>query len=535
VSTGKVWLVGAGPGDPAFLTLRGREVLDRAETVVYDRLVSEEILLTLPLKARLINAGKAPHAHPLPQEEINRILIEEARKGKRVVRLKGGDPFLFGRGGEELLALAEAGIPAEAVPGVSSALAVPAGAGIPVTHRGLSSALHIISWHGREDGPPDPEVLRGLAAAGGTLVILMGGAALGEISPHLIRAGFSPDTQAAVIAGGTTPRQRVFCTVLSALQEAGPEHTGRPASPGGAPVLVVIGPVCSLGSQILVNRLSAEEPADPTLPLRGSRIVVTRPEPNNAETCAAIRARGGAPIPFPCITIRPLAGWESSWRETLAASRWLVFTSAWGVTCFFNGFLGSGGDLRFFAGRKFAAIGPATAKALTERGFIPDCIPPVFNGTRLGLALAGRVFPGEEALLVRAKAHEKGLDRVLTEKGIPFRELAVYETLPADGGSIALNVIGEGRFDFVLFFSPSAVPVFAAACPGRDVKALCIGTAAAARAKEFGMEAYTATEASFEGLCCLAAELLNGRSGKQHGQQVTEGGALDGIGQTNLP
>jgi uroporphyrinogen III methyltransferase/synthase len=301
----------------------------------------------------------------------------------------------------------------------------------------------------------------------------------------------------------------VFRTVLGSLKEAEPEKNGRPVPAGGAPVLVVIGPVCSLGSSIPVNRLGAEEPVEPALSLTGSRIVVTRPEPNNAETCAAIRARGGFPIPFPCITIRPLAEWESSWRETLAASRWLVFTSASGVNCFFNGFLRSGGDLRFFAGRQFAVIGPATGSALAERGFIPDCIPPVFNGTRLGLALAGWLSPGEKPLLIRARVNEKGLDRVLREKGIPFRELAVYETLPAKGSSIVLNVIAKGRFDFVLFSSPSAVPVFAAACPGQNVKALCIGTVTAARAKEFGMEAHTSTEATLEGLYRLAAELIS--------------------------
>ncbi|MDR2757955.1 MAG: uroporphyrinogen-III C-methyltransferase [Spirochaetaceae bacterium] len=506
--TGKVWLIGAGPGDPAFLTLRGRELLDRAETVVYDRLVSEEILLTLPPEARLIKAGKAPQHHPLPQEEINRILIEEVRQGRRVVRLKGGDPFLFGRAGEELLALTEAGIPVEAVPGISSALAVPAGAGIPVTHRGLSSALHIISWHGREDGPPEPEVLRGLASAEGTLVILMGGSALGEISRRLIREGFSPDAPAAVIAGGTTPRQRVFRTILGSLENTEPEKEDEPGSPGRAPVLVVIGPVCSLAYKIPVERLHAEEAAEPDL--RGARIVVTRPEPYNAETCDKIRALGGRAIPFPCIRIRPLSDWGSAWRKISGSGQWLVFTSASGVNCFFNGFLGSGGDLRFFADRKFAVIGPATAKALAGRGFIPDCMPPVFNGTELGLALAERMSPGEEALLIRSRINEKGLDGVLRERAIPFRDLTVYETLPAQGKPMALDIIGQGRFDFVFFSSPSAVPVFAAACPGQRVKALCIGAATAARAAEFGLEAHTPAEAGSEGLCRLAAELFSG-------------------------
>jgi uroporphyrinogen III methyltransferase/synthase len=337
----------------------------------------------------------------------------------------------------------------------------------------------------------------------------MGGSALGEISHHLIREGFAPEAPAAVIAGGTTPRQRVFRTVLSDLGKAEPEENAGPGSPGRIPVLVVIGPVCSLAYKIPVDRLYAEDPAEPAGSLRGARIVVTRPEPQNAETCDKIRSLGGIPIPFPCVRIRPLSGGGSSWRKALGPSHWLVFTSASGVNCFFNEFLSSGGDLRFFAGRKFAVIGPATAEALAGRGFIPDCMPPVFNGPQLALALIEGMSPGEEALLIRSQVNEKGLDRILKEKAIPLRELAVYETLPAEGSPIARGLIREGRFDFVCFSSPSAVPVFAAACSGQGVKALCIGAATAARAEEFGLEAYTSAEASSEGLCRLAAALIS--------------------------
>jgi uroporphyrinogen III methyltransferase/synthase len=189
-----------------------------------------------------------------------------------------------------------------------------------------------------------------------------------------------------------------------------------------------------------------------------------------------------------------------------------VFTSASGVNCFFDEFLHSGGDLRFFAGRQFAVIGPATAKALAARGFIPDCMPPVFNGTRLGLALAERISPGEEALLIRSQVSEKGLDKILKERAIPFRERAVYETLPLQGASPAPDIIAQGRFDFVLFASPSAAPVFAAACSAPGRKALCIGAATAARAEEFGMAAYTPVEASTQGICRLAADLISRQS-----------------------
>ncbi|MDR3284039.1 MAG: uroporphyrinogen-III C-methyltransferase [Treponema sp.] len=506
---GKVSLVGAGPGDAGLLTLTGREILDAADTVVYDRLVSEEILLTIPPHAHLINAGKAPNNHPLPQGEINRILIEEAQKSNRVVRLKGGDPFLFGRGWEELCALAEAGIPVEAVPGISSVLAVPAGAGIPVTHRGASGALHVISWHSAaQETGPSPEALRGLAAAGGTLVILMGGGALEAISRRLMEAGFLPETPAAVIIEGTTPRQRVIRTLLQELGNVIIPSVDSPA-PSKSPVLTIVGAVCALST--------ATADAQGKGALQGKRIVVTRPEPKNAETCNEIRALGGVPIPFPCITLRPLPpeAWSPGWREAMTACTWLVFSSAQGADSFFTGFLAEGGDFRSFAGHKFAGTGPSVAEALTRRGFIPDCIPSVFCGEQLGRALAEQVTTGEELLLIQAKHREGGLQKILTEKNIPFRELAVYETLPAEGSPIARRIIEENHFDTVLFASPSAVSAFARAfslpgtrnsAPG-PITALCIGESTAKRARAFGMTAHSAREASMTALYRLAADI----------------------------
>jgi uroporphyrinogen III methyltransferase/synthase len=228
--------------------------------------------------------------------------------------------------------------------------------------------------------------------------------------------------------------------------------------------------------------------------------VVTRPEPKNTEACAEIRARGGTPLPFPCVKIRPLPPeeWAPGWLETIADSRWLVFTSAHGVTSFITGFLASGGDLRLFGKHKFAVIGPATAKALTLRGFVPDCMPLLFTGERLGEVLTEQIARGEKVLLVRALRNAEGLSEVLNKKAVPFRELAVYETIPVEGSPIVRRIISEGRFDSVLFASPSAVSAFAAAfslpnspaiVPEKlPIKALCIGESAAARARNFGME-----------------------------------------------
>jgi uroporphyrinogen III methyltransferase/synthase len=493
---GKVWLVGAGPGDAGLLTLKGKTVLDAADTVVHDRLVSEEILLAIPPEARLIDAGKSSGHHPVPQEEINRILIEEARSGRKVVRLKGGDPFLFGRGGEEVLELAAAGIPFEVVPGVSSALAVPASAGIPVTHRGLSAALHVITWHGK-DGGPRQEDLERLAALEGTLVILMGAAALADIGERLVRAGFPPDIPSAVIENGTTPSQRLRVVPLARLGEAPPPEPA--ASP--PPALVVVGGVCAFPA-----RLSGGVQAEP---LAGRRIVVTSPEPRNGELCRRVRALGGEAVPFPCLKTIPLTG-DPSFKEA-GQYGWLVFTSAAGVEIFFDGYLRSGGDFRSLSNCRFAAVGPATAEALTKRGFIPDFIPASHNGHSLGLGLAEKMSGGGAALLIRSRQAAPGLPQALAEGGVPFRELAVYETVPAEGGKAARNIIEAGMFDLVFFTSPSAVSAFIETFPRLslpNIRALCIGETTAFRAREFGMEVHTAEEAGNEAMCRLAGELM---------------------------
>ncbi|GHT55989.1 uroporphyrinogen III methyltransferase [Spirochaetia bacterium] len=483
---GKVFLIGAGPGDPGLLTLKGKAILDAADTVVYDRLAPEELLLDLASHVRLIDAGKIPGNHPIPQEEINRILIDEARQGRKVVRLKGGDPFLFGRGGEELLALAAAGIPFEAVPGISSAIAVPAAAGIPVTHRGISSSLHILTWHTQNGAVPPPETLEAINRTKGTLVILMGGSALREIGAALLRAGFAPDTPAAIIADGTGKRQRVRRLCLQELMEVAPEMV-----PGTTPVLVAVGAVCALADTLgaeLAPIRAALSPAG--LSLAGLRIVVTRPEPQNAETCQKIRAMGGIAIPFPCIKRVPAKLPPEAFEEA-AQYQWLVFTSAAGVEIFFEGYLHSGGDLRKFGSCRFAAVGPATADALAKQGFIADYVPEVHNGRSLGQGLAERVKPHEKVLLLRSREAHPEMSQILTEQNISFKEMAVYETIHTEGNAYARKLIEAGLFDFVYFSSGQGVTGFKVAFPDLDmrgIQAICFGESAASRARELGMK-----------------------------------------------
>jgi uroporphyrinogen III methyltransferase/synthase len=499
---GKVWLVGAGPGDPGLFTLKGKAILEAADVVVYDRLVSEEILFDVPPRALLVPVGKSSGSHPVAQEEIHRILCEQARAGKNVVRLKGGDPFLFGRGGEEMLFLAEAGIPCEAVPGVSSALAVPEDAGIPLTHRDYSSLAHIFSWRVKGGGGPARETLEALAHSGGTLVILMGGASVGDIGRRLEEAGFNPDTPAALIENGASALRRVHILSLAEL--------ARRRQSAASPALVVVGEVCRLAANFAPplspeERLPKASPADK--PLAGLRIVVTRPQPENAELCREIRALGGVAIPFACIRIVPLAGSPSgpTAAEIRAAENfsWLVFTSAAGADAFFEAYLSSGGDFRRFAACRFAAIGPATAQALKKRGFVPDCTPESSSGRDFGEALAQKISPGETVLLVRALTAAPGLAEALMEKGLLFQELPVYETVPAETGEYVRRLVAEGGFDYALFASPSAVSAFRGVFPEADLRALkavCMGESTAARARELGMDARLAAEATIQGM-----------------------------------
>jgi uroporphyrinogen III methyltransferase/synthase len=476
---GKIWLVGAGPGAAGLLTVRARQVLAEADVVMYDRLVSEEILCEIPCGTRLVDAGKrageghGPQEGPGPQERITAAIIAEALAGRSVVRLKGGDPFLFGRGGEELLAAREAGIPFEVVPGVSSALAVPAYAGIPVTHRGVSSAVHIMTWSLRGGARVGDGELEALAAAGGTLVALMAAGRLAELGERLVRAGFGPETPAAVIRNGATSRQSCSVTALGRLGECGGE--------AGAPATVVVGGVCALG-----GRLSWIHDR----PLNGARIVVTRPEPQNSGLCEKIRAMGGEAVPFPCIKTasrRLGAGVGGAGRFA-----WLVFTSAAGVEFFFDSYFSAGNDIRQLAACRFAAVGEVTSKALAKRGVRSDFVPARHDGRSLGAGLAAAMGAGEGALVIGQAAGPRGLTDELDKSGVAWQELAVYEVARPGGGGHAAALVRGGRFDFVFLTSASTAEAFAEAAAGLDlgaVTAICIGAGTAERARALCMKA----------------------------------------------
>lgn len=487
--TGKVWLIGAGPSDAGLLTVKGLRILQNAEVVVYDRLVGIEILNSIPKAAKKIDVGKLPALHRVPQEKINQILLDEALNGKRVVRLKGGDPFVFGRGGEELELLRQRRIPFEVVPGVTSAIAAPAYAGIPVTHRDFCSSLHIITGH-TKDGEPDIDYAAA-ASLQGTLVFLMGVAAIKNISAGLLNAGMPGDMPAAIIERGTTARQRKLITTLDKL----------PAAAAKAkitnPAVMVIGKVCSLPEDF--------EWANGR-PLAGKRIVVTRPERLSSVLSQRIRDLGGEAIEFPCIRTEAIPN-NTGFDAALARIReydWLVFSSTAGVEALFERMLLLKRDIRELYGRKLAVVGSGTEKAFTRRGIQIDYKPVSYNIASLAQGLAGIVTPDEKVLVLRARAGSEELNRILGEAGISYEDIPVYDTVYEAGNSIfSQEIIQAYDFDYAAFTSASAVRGFVKALPALDfakVPAVCIGEETAKAAREYGMKCIVAKEATLAGL-----------------------------------
>ena len=475
---GKVWLVGAGPGDPGLFTLRGREVLEDADCIVYDRLVGEGVLALIPEKAERVDVGKSGGHHPIPQREIEAILQDRARAGKRVVRLKGGDPFLFGRGGEEAEALRDAGIPFEVVPGVTSALAVPAYAGIPVTHRGLSSALHVVTAHAERGGLPDLD-FEGLARAKGeTLVFLMGVKNTGALCARLIEAGMDAATPAAAIERGTTARQRCVTGEVGTLKERMEEEKIVP------PAILVMGPVAKLAERLDWRA---------ALPLNGLRVAVTRPKDRAGRLARMLRDKGAEVLEFPCIATEVLPG---PLKSPLGGFDWAGFTSVTGVEALFTLLAREGRDIRELGAAKIAAIGPATAEALRLHGLRVNFVPEVYDGAHLAAGLAER---GGRMLLLRAEMGSPELTEVLRDRGTDFLEVPLYRTR-------YVKAVLPDDLDMAVFTSASTVRGFAACAPeGRegfvDVKAVCIGEQTACAAREAGFtQVFTAKFATLPAL-----------------------------------
>lgn len=476
---GKVSLVGAGPGDPMLLTRRGLELLEAADCVVYDRLVSRPILDLIPERAQRIDVGKESCHHPVPQSEINQILLEKAQEGLQVVRLKGGDPFLFGRGGEELELLAEHNVPFEVVPGVTSALSAPAYAGIPVTHRAFVSSLHIITGHAKA-GSELHINFPALVEAGGTMVFLMGVSSMGRICAGLLEAGMAPDTPAAMVESGATPAQRKLVSTLARLPEEA-------AAMGiHSPAVLVVGQVCSLSDAFdWFDRL----------PLKGRTIVVTRPRERCGTLASRLRALGAEAIELPCIAtvpITPCPELEEAVRH-ISDYKTLVFTSPFGPRLFFHELRRQGKDARSLAGIRAAAVGPKTGQAVEEYGVRPDLVPQVYDTEHLAeLLTEGPV------LLCRSQQGNPGLTEDLARRGVEFTEVSTYHT---EAGCEEKADVPPGSW--VTFTSASTVEGFVQAVPREalgQITGFCIGRHTADAARQYGIQVRTAAQATIDGL-----------------------------------
>lgn len=488
---GKVILVGAGPGDPGLLTLRGAEALKQAEVVVYDRLVSADILGLIPPEAERIDVGKTAGCHPVKQPEINRILLKKALAGKRVVRLKGGDPFVFGRGGEELELLCENQVPFEVVSGVTSAVAAFAYAGIPVTHRGIASSFHVITGHLREGRALQLDY-EALVRLKGTLIFLMGLGALPQLMAGLLQAGMPPSTPAAVVESGTLPTQRkVLATVETLAERVLAEKICSPA-------VIAVGEVCSLSEKL--DWFSGR-------PLAGKRILVCRSRSSPGRLAPLLAAQGAAVLDLPVIETRPLAENPALWEllSSLDCPGWLLFSSARAAEIFLDSLLSAQKDLRALAGWKIGAVGNATARALRKAGLLADLAPDSFGGRQLGEALVPLVGKGERVVSLESSRSAGEAARVLAEAGACVQRLALYETslLDIPDREQLLKEITAGEISLTAFSSASMAEGLAQGLGCGDFNgapALCIGEQTAAAARRLGFCCRTAAEASVEAM-----------------------------------
>ncbi len=522
--SGRVYLVGAGPGDPGLLTLRGQRCLARADVVVHDDLVNRRLLEHAAATADVVDVGR-PHGGPgrLSQDAIAELLVRHARRGKVVVRLKNGDPFLFGRGGEEARALREAGVPFEIVPGVTSALAVPAYAGIPATDRDRASLVTIATGHlacGDPAGGPPTLPWDALARQGGTLVFVMGVKHLIGIADALVAHGLAPETPAAVIERGTTGAQR---TIVATIGELGARATAEAIR---APAVVVVGATVALRERIAWFERR---------PLLGRRIVVTRPRAQAGELAAALEDAGADVLLFPTIAIAPPPDAAALDHAVVTAATydWIVFTSVNGVRVFFERIAALGRDVRELAGARIGAIGPETAAELERRLVRPAVVPAEYRAEGLLAALDDAAVRGKRVLLPRAAGAREILPDALRARGAVVDEVIAYAAVPpADADVDGLRAaLAAGEIDAVTFTSSSTVRNFAAligpdavADVGRAARPLvaCIGPITADTAREVGLrvdvvpDRYTASalaDALVARFCNAPGDPLSGAAG----------------------
>lgn len=510
---GKVYLVGAGPGDPKLITLRGLEAIRKASVIVYDRLANPRLLDHARDDAERIYVGKRPDRHTMAQEDINRLLVDLAIQGKTVVRLKGGDPSVFGRVGEEASELAEAGIAFEIVPGVTSATAVPAYAGIPVTYREFNTAFTVITGHEKTEKLDSMIHWEKLAVIDHTLIFLMGVAKIGHISEQLMRHGASPDMPVALVRWGTRAEQATLTGTLKDIAVKVKEADFQP------PAVIVVGEVVKLR-----ERLQWFEKK----PLFGKRVLVTRSRSQASELVEQIDALGGEAVQFPVIRFEEPS--DPAKRQQLdeavlnaGSFDWIVFTSVNGVQFFFRRMQHLRVDLRQLGTIRIAAVGTKTQEALEERGLYADVVPATFDAEHLLEALLPQLSTGERILLPRADIGRQVLPETLRSAGMDVCEVDVYENKPCDDAADeVVEMLRRRECHAVTFTSSSTVRRLMSILEryGEQPSELlagvviaCIGPLTVAAANEYGMAADVVPEdATVEALTAALAEYFTLRT-----------------------
>lgn len=499
---GIVTLVGAGPGDPGLITCAGRKALERAEVVVYDYLVNARLLENAPATALRIFAGKRKGQHGVPQSAINDLLVEHAHAGRRVVRLKGGDPYVFGRGAEEAEHLQAHGIPFRIIPGVTAGVGVATYAGVPITHRACSSAVVLVTGHDDPQDPASSVDWPGLARFRGTIVLYMGSSRLASISAALIEAGKDPATPAALVQWGTLPRQKTVTATLAEL----PQRVE--ASGVGAPALVLIGEVVARRRQLAWYE---------SLPLFSRRIVVTRPRDEFEPSAEMLEALGAEVLSAPTVAILPVEdpGPVDQVLRDLSSFDWLVFTSANGVRHFLDRLTRIGLDARALGGVQLAAIGPGTARALGEYHLRADLVPADHRSEGLAHDVAERV-QGGRVLLARADRGRDVLQRELAQIA-DVVQVAVYRNVDADAlPDEVVQRLAEGDIDWVTLTSSAItrrlhelLPPDIRGAVGKRVRFASISPVTSEAARELGWNVQAEAEVfTWEGLVAalLASE-----------------------------
>jgi uroporphyrinogen III methyltransferase/synthase len=492
---GQVALVGAGPGNPGLLTVRGKQCLEDASVVIHDRLIPMEVLDFAPPSARRIYVGKGPRDHAVPQDGINDLLVELAQAGENIVRLKGGDPFVFGRGGEEALYLRMHAIPFEIVPGISSAIAAPEFSGIPVTHRGIAASFTVLTGHEDPSKPESSHRWDALANGADTLVVLMGVEQMAEIVERLIRSGRAPDQPAAIIQWGTTPRQRTVTGTLGTIADRARARSVKP------PAVLIVGEVVTLHNQLSWFQ---------DLPLFGLRVLVTRSREQSSSFVRSLRELGAAPIELPAIDIQPTEHLETldAALHSLSSFDWVVFTSANGVRATMGRLLNSGNDVRVLGNTRICAIGPATERALRSYGLLADVMPAKFISNAIVQELGAVGINQARIALFRSDLAPTEIVDGLDELGASVESFVAYKTVPAPHRAEELRgLLDRCEIDVLTFTSSSTVANFMSAVGEeravvvRNIPSICIGPTTAEAARNAGLHVESvASDYTVEGL-----------------------------------